>query len=188
MPGSARPAVFLDRDGVVNESPERKCFVKTIDDFRLLPGVVDAVRSLKQAGYLVWVLSNQSGVATGEIKLKDLEAITAEMERLFTSGAAALDGVLYCTHVDANQCDCRKPKSGLYHLAAKRSAINFEDSFSVGDQERDLVAAKAVKCRTILVLTGGVKKADIASFGSPPDAVKDSLSDAATWILDQQRS
>jgi len=183
MPGKAAQAIFLDRDGVINEHPGDAYYVKDSRAFRILPGVLEACRNLKKAGFGLWVLSNQSGIATGRIRPVDLEEITRGMKEAFSKSGAELNGVLYCPHQDSDRCDCRKPRHGLYDQVSRIASIDFKSSVTIGDAERDLVAGRAAGCKTVLVLTGRTASAEVAQFKEKPDAIHNDLKSAAAWIL-----
>jgi len=180
--------IFLDRDGVINKHPGEDYFVRSKGAFQILPGVTTAVRDLKAAGYGIWVLSNQSGVSTGMIRREDLEEITRVMKAEFKKNDADLDGVLYCSHSDEDQCECRKPKTGLYLQVSRYAPTDFYSSYAIGDSERDLAAGRAVGCKTILVLTGRSNIKDAEKFDVQPDVIKPDLKSAAEWILVQEKS
>lgn len=142
-------AVFLDRDGVINANVVRdgKPVAPTsVDDFRIFPGVEDAVRGLKDAGYLIVVVTNQPDVRTGRTSRETLEAMHAEIRRRMP-----VDDILACFHTDADNCGCRKPKPGLLTQAAAKWGIDLKESFMIGDRWRDVEAGQAVGCLTFLV-------------------------------------
>lgn len=150
-------AVFLDRDGTIIED---RHFVADPDDVRLLPGAAEAVRRFRDAGYLVVVASNQSGVARGLFDTDALAAVHARMEELLTAGGARLDGTHYCPYLDGPEAkiaayrrdsDLRKPKPGMLHQAADELDIDLSQSWMVGDSQRDMEAGDRAGCRTILV-------------------------------------
>jgi D-glycero-D-manno-heptose 1,7-bisphosphate phosphatase len=143
-----RRAVFLDRDGVINESIVRdgKPYApRSLDGFKLLPGVKEALRSLREAGFLNIVVTNQPDVATGKAKREDIDAIHAELRKL------PIDAVKVCFHDDAQQCACRKPRPGLLLEAAEEFGVDLPSSFLVGDRWRDVGAAHAAGCTALFV-------------------------------------
>ena len=173
-----RPAVFLDRDGVINANLERDgkpVAPTTLAEFRLLPGVEDAVRRLKAAGYLVIVCTNQPDVATGRTPRATVEAmhdlVRAKLD---------IDDIKVCFHSDADRCDCRKPKPGMILAAAQEYAIDLPRSYVVGDRWRDTGAGRAAGCLTIFVEYGYEQEGP-----NQPDHVVASLSEAADLILDR---
>jgi D-glycero-D-manno-heptose 1,7-bisphosphate phosphatase len=144
-----RAAVFLDRDGVINANILRdgKPVAPTQrDEFRLLPGVEDAVRRLKNAGYLVIVCTNQPDVATGRTARTALDAMHGLVREKLN-----VDDIKACFHTDNDGCDCRKPKPGMLLAAAREHGIDLAASYMVGDRWRDVAAGRAAGCRTIFV-------------------------------------
>lgn len=144
-----RRAVFLDRDGVLNEATVRdgKPYAPhSLEDFRLLPGVREALQSLRDAGFLNVVVTNQPDVATGKARREDIDAIHREILQKLP-----LDAVKVCLHSDADNCACRKPKPGLILEAARELGIDTSASFLVGDRWRDVQAAHAAGCTAYFV-------------------------------------
>jgi D-glycero-D-manno-heptose 1,7-bisphosphate phosphatase len=173
---SARPAVFLDRDGVINANLERNgrpVAPTTLADFRILPGVEDAVHRLKAVGYLIVVVTNQPDVADGHTARDTVDAMHA-----FVRARLAVDDIKVCFHNDAARCACRKPKPGMILNAAAEHGIDLARSYLVGDRWRDVVAGRAAGCSTIFVDYG--YKQDGPNF---PDRVVKSLAEAADIIL-----
>lgn len=150
-PNAAKAAVFLDRDGVLNEDLG---YVHRPEDLKILPGVVDALKELKRRGFLLIVVSNQSGVARGKFGPADVEAfndlLRTELVRL---GAPPLDDVFYCAHGPGDGCRCRKPKPGMIEDAAKRHGIDLGRSYLVGDKFDDVQCAVNAGVKGIQVLT-----------------------------------
>jgi D-glycero-D-manno-heptose 1,7-bisphosphate phosphatase len=175
-------AVFLDRDGVINESPGDGKYVLNSNELKILPGVPEAIRLLNEAGYLVAVISNQRGVARGLMSPDDLQAITHQMISEIGSAGASLAGVFYCTH-DKNQCDCRKPLPGLFHQAEAKLDIDLDRSFFVGDTRTDIEAGHAAGCKVFLVLTGKTTQEMIPALHPQPDYVAANLYDVAQTII-----
>ena len=150
-------AVFLDRDGTINIE---KDYLYQTEDFEFIPGAPEAIRLLNQAGIMVVVVTNQSGVARGYYTENDVESlhrhIATELERF----GAHVDAWLYCPHHPdgrgsyALPCNCRKPLPGMLQEAARRYNISLENSTIIGDKRADIEAGKAAGCRTILVRTG----------------------------------
>jgi D-glycero-D-manno-heptose 1,7-bisphosphate phosphatase len=155
----SRKAAFIDRDGVLNEE---RAFVHRIEDFTYLPGAVEALRLLKAAGYLLVVITNQSGIARGLYSETDYLALTEHMREHLAAAGATLDAVEYCPHLpDAPleryrlDCDCRKPKAGMLKRAVRALDIAPDESLLVGDRLSDLEAGRAAGIgRCFLVRTG----------------------------------
>ena len=153
--------IFLDRDGVINRDPGFGGYVTSWKEFGFLAGALEAIKKLNQAGFEVIVISNQAGVAKGLYTLKDLDKITQNMLREVEKAGGRIYSVHYCPHKDEDNCDCRKPKVGLFSQATKGQKINFVDTFFVGDNRRDVLAAKAIGAKSIFVLSGNTKLEDL---------------------------
>jgi D-glycero-D-manno-heptose 1,7-bisphosphate phosphatase len=144
-----RPAVFLDRDGVINEISVADGVPhppNNVDEFRFLPGVREACEALSRAGYLLIIVTNQPDVARGTQTREQVE----EMNRLVEQ-ELPVDLVMTCYHDNSDACDCRKPKPGLLLHAASKWEIDLTRSFMIGDRWSDTQAGKAAGCRTILI-------------------------------------
>jgi D-glycero-D-manno-heptose 1,7-bisphosphate phosphatase len=152
-------AAFIDRDGVLNEE---RAFVHRIEDFHLLPGALEALKALQSAGYLLVVITNQSGIARGLYSEADYLAFTGQMRARLKASGVGLDAIEYCPHLPNApleryriDCDCRKPKPGMLKRAIKGLDIDPGASFLVGDRLSDLEAGRAAGIgRCFLVRTG----------------------------------
>jgi D-glycero-D-manno-heptose 1,7-bisphosphate phosphatase len=153
MAGCPRPAVFLDRDGVINENVDG-AYVHEWAAFRFLPGAVEAIAALSRAGYPVVVVTNQAGIAHGHLSAAGLEEIHRQMVAAIRDGGGDVAAVMHCPHHPRDGCDCRKPRPGMLRRAADRLALDLDRSVLVGDHLTDVQAAHAAGCRAILVLTG----------------------------------
>ncbi|MHC1698554.1 MAG: D-glycero-beta-D-manno-heptose 1,7-bisphosphate 7-phosphatase [Geobacteraceae bacterium] len=180
-------AVFLDRDGVINVE---KGYLHRIEDFEFLPGVPQALRLLKEAGFLLVVVTNQSGVARGFYSLETVHEIHRHLQKELAVAGVALDGFYICPHHpehgaadSAGECDCRKPLPGMIERAISDFRIDPARSFLVGDKLSDIDAGRAAGCRTLLVRTGyGAKAAEAVPDDVP---IVDDLPAAARLIIDQ---
>jgi D-glycero-D-manno-heptose 1,7-bisphosphate phosphatase len=175
-----RSAVFLDRDGVINEN--RPDHVLSWSQFRVLPGVAEAIRKLNHEGVPVFVITNQASVGRGLLSQENLDDIHSRMVRVLASAGARIETVYTCPHRPEDQCECRKPKPGLLEFAARSHGLDLSRSFVVGDAATDIQAGRACGCRTILVLTGR-GRAQLAEKPDPPDYVALDLAEAALWII-----
>ncbi len=181
---AVRPAVFLDRDGVINQDPVE--FVTRPEELRLLSTSAQAIARFNALGVPVIVCSNQSGVAKGLYTLEDLQRISERLQEMLSEYNAHIDAFYYCPHDDSDGCDCRKPKPGLLLRAAREHRIALERSVFVGDSWRDIVAGRSAGVRTVLVLSGHVKPEMLDSpemQNHPPDHVAPDLRGAVEWIL-----
>jgi D-glycero-D-manno-heptose 1,7-bisphosphate phosphatase len=185
-------AVFLDRDGTVNEEVG---YLRDLAKLKLIPGAAAAIRRLNEAGHLVILVTNQSGVARGyfpESMVHDAHALLAKM---LGAEGARLDGIYYCPHHPTagtshytTECDCRKPATGLLNRAAKDLNIDLARSFMVGDKWSDVELGNRAGARSILVSTGFA--ADDPGNARPahikdPDLIAHDLAEAVDWILRQ---
>ncbi len=177
----ARPAVFLDRDGTLNEEVR---YLDRSDNLQLLPGAVQAVRLLNERGWRVVVVTNQSGVARGYFTENDLSVIHERLKRDLAQGGAYLDGIRYCPHHPDAGCLCRKPGVALFLDAAQQLDIDLAASYLVGDKLTDLLPARRLGARTVLVLTGygDAELSAARTAGFEPDYVAAGLLEAAQWI------
>jgi D-glycero-D-manno-heptose 1,7-bisphosphate phosphatase len=144
--------VILDRDGVINYDSD--AYIKTVDEWRPIPGSLEAIARLSQAGYTVAVATNQSGVSRGYYDLAELEAMHEKMQALLQALGGRVDFIAYCPHGPDEGCDCRKPLPGLLHQIAAHFNVSLAGIPVVGDSLRDLESALAVGACPILVRTG----------------------------------
>jgi D-glycero-D-manno-heptose 1,7-bisphosphate phosphatase len=173
--------VILDRDGVINfDSPQ---FIKSPAEWKPIPGSLEAIARLNQAGYRVVVASNQSGVGRGLLDMGTLNEINGKMHKALSVVGGRVDAVFYCPHGSDADCECRKPKPGMLQEIARRFNVDLAGVASVGDSLRDLQAADAVGARPFLVLTGkGAKTAEAAGLPAGTVVVED-LAEAVDRIL-----
>ena len=144
--------VVLDRDGVINQDSRE--FVKSVDEWLPLPGSIDAVAALSNAGFTVAVASNQSGLARGLFVETDLSAMHRKLRELVEVAGGSIDLIVYCPHGPDDDCDCRKPKPGLLKQIGARFDHEMSGVPVIGDSLRDLEAARSIGARPILVRTG----------------------------------
>lgn len=178
--------VFLDRDGVINQFPGVGHYVTRLEAFRMLPGAAEAIGRLTRAGREVHVISNQGCVARGLITMRELDRITARMREEAAARGGRIDGVHYCVHQTTDECECKKPKTALFHRAAAGRPIEWARAVFVGDSEEDLRAGRALGCRTVTVLSGRLDPAALEALPLKPDAVKADLAEAVEWILQEK--
>jgi len=149
-----RKAVFLDRDGVINEiGSERVKYVNKPEDLRILPGVAEGIAQLRRLGYLIFVVTNQGGVGLGYMKRGMLEKIHEKMMELLQKEhpEALIDDIAYCHHRPNSGCPCRKPKPGMILELAQKHKIKLAESWMVGDRDVDIMAGQKAGCRTALI-------------------------------------
>lgn len=155
LDGAGRPsraAVFVDRDGVINE--ERRDYVTRWSEFRFLPGAVEALVALSQAGLRVLVITNQSAIHRGLASRDDVRRLHRRMIASVARAGGRVDGVYVCPHRPDEECACRKPRPGLLLRAAARHRLDLARCYLIGDKLSDIEAGLAVGCRCILVSTG----------------------------------
>lgn len=181
-----KPAVFVDRDGVICEN--RADYVKSWTEFAFIPGSIEALASLSNAGMRVFIVTNQSAVGRGHISRRQLDVIHEKMLDVLAGAGAKIEGILVCPHHPDDRCDCRKPKPGLLTDAALRFKVSLDGSVMVGDHRDDIEAGAAAGCETVLVKTGrGAQTVAERRWGAAkPGFVADDLVDAAIWILARQ--
>ena len=185
-----RPAVFLDRDGTINE---QMGYINHISRFVMLPRAAAGIRLLNAQGIPVVVVSNQSGLARGYFPESLIQEVHAKMNRVLAEAGAHVDGIYICPHhPEAKEerfrlaCDCRKPKPGLFLQAAADLDLDLGRSYVVGDRWSDLKAAAAVQAKGVLVLTG-YGRGDYEYIGPTqpvqPTYVSEDLYAAVEWIV-----
>lgn len=145
-------AIFLDRDGVLNEVlSSRVKFVNQPKDLFLLEGAAEAVAELSNSGFDIFVVTNQGGVGLGFLKEKDLKKIHDHLIKLVKQHGGHIKEVAYCPHKPKAGCECRKPNAGMLFELAERHDISLKDSVMVGDHERDIEAGKKAGCKTVFI-------------------------------------
>ncbi|MGH2521401.1 MAG: D-glycero-beta-D-manno-heptose 1,7-bisphosphate 7-phosphatase [Anaerolineales bacterium] len=160
-----RPALFLDRDGVIIEN--RADYVKGVDEVRFIPGALEALARLAHSALRIVVVTNQSAVGRGLLTLASLETINAHLLAQVAAASGRIDGVYVCPHRPDEGCDCRKPAPGLLQRAARDLGIDLAASVMIGDAITDMLAAQAVGARPILVRTGLGATQELSHLGLP---------------------
>jgi D-glycero-D-manno-heptose 1,7-bisphosphate phosphatase len=162
---SGRRAAFLDRDGTLIDERE---FLADPDDVAIVPGAPAALRSIRDAGFALVVITNQSGIARGLYSEREFAAVQRRLESMLAAEGVTLDGVFHCPHHPdfSGPCDCRKPATGMFRLAADRLGLDLAASIYVGDRVRDVLPALELGGRGFLVTTGyGSAEATAAPAG-----------------------
>jgi D-glycero-D-manno-heptose 1,7-bisphosphate phosphatase len=185
-------AIFLDRDGTINVE------VGHLDhesDLALIEGSAEGIALLKDAGFKIVIVTNQSVIARGRISELELRQIHLALTEVLSASGARFDAIYYCPHHPQEgdgeytmSCDCRKPRPGMLLQASRELEIDLGRSYIVGDRLSDLEAGRAVGCVEILVRTGhgGWSEATLDEGVSRPDYVADDLLDAAGWIMERE--
>lgn len=181
-------AIFLDRDGTINEEMG---YINHIDRFMLMPGAAAAIRSINESGLKAVVVTNQSGAARGYFPEELIDQVHRKMSRLLEEESAFLDGIYTCTHAppskgESGGCGCRKPKIGLMKQAAQELNLDLQESYVVGDRLKDVEMARNAGAKAVLVLTG-YGRGELGFLGPTrkvePDFVAEDLAEAVEWIL-----
>jgi len=152
MPARDLKLVVIDRDGTLNRDPED--YLHGPDDWEPMPGALEAVARLNEAGWRVVIASNQSGLGRGLFDVATLNAVHARMHKALAQAGARVDAVFFCPHAPEEACECRKPLPGLFLQIARRYGVPPSQIVAVGDSVRDACAGVAAGCDTHLVLTG----------------------------------
>lgn len=148
---SPQKYIFLDRDGTLNVRPPRACYIERPEDFVWLEGAKEAVKMLKDAGYFIILISNQPGLARGNLTEDTLQKIHGKMQKELEDIGAGIDKIYYCPHNWDDGCECRKPRPGMFYMAQKEYSIDLTKCYMIGDDERDVEAGEAAGCKCLLV-------------------------------------
>jgi len=182
MPGRNR-AVFVDRDGTLNVNID---YLSDPEKYQLYPGVAEGLRLLKEAGFLIVVITNQSGIGRGIFDDKALERVHQRMRDLLAKEGAVIDAVYYCPHHPNDKCACRKPGTALFNMAAKDLHIDPKKSFVIGDMKMDVAAGQKMGARTALVPEPRNRAKTLKAmegWEAKPDFVGDDFLSAVRWVL-----
>ena len=144
------PTIILDRDGVLNKRP-KSLYVRTWDDWEWIPGAKEAINLLKNAGYRIILVTNQSGIARKKMTEQDLHSIHEKMQKELSRTCNCIDKIYYCPHGPDDNCECRKPKPGMLLQAQRDFNLDLSKTYFIGDDQRDMQAGNAAGCKTLLV-------------------------------------
>jgi histidinol-phosphate phosphatase family protein len=142
-------AIFIDRDGVINYN--RNDYVKSWDEFKFIPGSIEAIKKINETGRLLIIITNQSPIGRGIFPIEILEGIHKKMLDELSKSDAHIDAIYFCPHAPNDNCSCRKPEPGLILKAEKDFNIDLTDSWMIGDADSDLEAGETAGCKTIKV-------------------------------------
>jgi D-glycero-D-manno-heptose 1,7-bisphosphate phosphatase len=173
-------AVFLDRDGVINRKAPNGEYIVNWPQVEILPGSVEAAATLGRAGYLIFIVTNQRGLATGKIREADLAEIHSKLREVFLKAGVSIADVYHCSHDLQAQCSCRKPKAGMLYQAAREHHLKLADCWMVGDSVSDIQAGMVAGCKTVWITDCPIDKRCEAK----PDVQADTLQAAVTRILE----
>ncbi len=164
--------IFLDRDGVINKFPGRGEYVTKKEELIILERSAEAIAKLNRAGFLVYVVSNQAGVGRGIFSEKDLMNVTEKLREELKRYDAKIDEIFYCTHHPDKGCNCRKPKTGMVDGILSKYPIKERKRFYfIGDSQVDVLLAKNVGVRAVLVLSGGTQYDEVDKWDVKPDMI-----------------
>jgi D-glycero-D-manno-heptose 1,7-bisphosphate phosphatase len=188
---ASRRAVFLDRDGVLNED---RGYVSRPEDFAWIPGSINALRALGRAGWRIVVVTNQSGIARGLFGPAEYDNLTSWMHAELAPHGVTLDGVYHCPHLpDAplaawhRQCECRKPAPGMLRRAARDLKIDLSASVMIGDKPSDILAGRAAGVAACIRIADAIDHASCDIDDPPSDFTCESLAEAARWLVQGER-
>lgn len=179
--------IFIDRDGVINEDPIGD-YIKRWEDFRLMTGVISALKQFVDQGYSIVIISNQAGIGDGQFSKEALDKITEKMLALLLEQDIKIRAVYYCLHGKKANCDCRKPKTGLFERAAQDILFDRAKTYFIGDKATDIEAGIRFGLRTVFVLTGhGSNDRSKLVADRVPEHIAPSIAEAAQYVLDRNR-
>jgi len=173
--------IILDRDGVINQDSDQ--YIKSPDEWRALPGSLEAIASLNRAGYRVVVATNQSGLARGLFDIDALNAIHRKMHDQLERVGGQLDGIVFCPHAPADNCNCRKPAPGMLKQISERFVVDLEGVLMVGDTLGDLQTADAAGATPVLVRSGKGSATERKIQNRPQQIIFDDLASVVDWLL-----
>ncbi len=182
--------IFIDRDGVINKDPggwTPYSYVTKLSELEFLPGALEALAKLNRAGFKVVVISNQAGVGKGHFTKRQLEEVNSFILAEVKRHGGNIQESFYCIHKREDNCSCRKPKTGLLEMAAKKYHIVPRDTFFIGDSEVDIESGAAVGASTVFVLSGKNTMDTMKKFPVKPDFIFKDLLEAVEWILAKER-
>jgi D-glycero-D-manno-heptose 1,7-bisphosphate phosphatase len=179
--GKKMPAVFLDRDGTLIEHVE---YLHDPEQLKIIPGVLEAIKKLREGGYRIVMVTNQPGIGIGYFTKEDFFKVNRAFLRQASKAGVMIDRIYFCPHNQADGCSCRKPEPGMLVRAVQDLNIDIAKSYIVGDATTDIEVGRRIGCKTVLVKTGigGSDK----TFAAKPDLEVDDLAQAALKILSSE--
>ncbi|MEM2869030.1 MAG: HAD family hydrolase [Thermoplasmata archaeon] len=182
-----KKAVFVDRDGTLNVNID---YLSDPSLYQLYPGVAEGLRMLKEEGFVIVVVTNQSGIGRGFFDETTLERIHDKMRLELAKGGASVDRVYYCPHLPSEGCACRKPGTALFERAAEELGIDLRQSFVIGDTYMDVAAGHTIGARTALVPEPRHRErilAEMKGWDVRPDFIGEDFLSAARWVVEISR-
>lgn len=177
-----RRPLFLDRDGVLNV--DITPYVPRVEEFRIFPYAVEALVSLANAGFDLFVISNQQGVAKGITPLEELAKMNEALQALLRPFEVQIRKFYYCTALRGENHDWRKPAPGMVFAARDEFDLDLSGAFFIGDKDTDMECAVRAGLRPLLVLSGVTAPHEVAAFSHPPEAVFPTLAEAANYVIE----
>jgi len=182
-PAKTSPAVFIDRDGTVNEEVS---YLHEPEKFRLLPQAVEGIRQFQDMGYRIIIITNQPGIGMGYFSKEDFYKVNREMLRAFSAAGILVDKVYFCPHSKSEKCECRKPGQALIERAREELNLDLTRSIFIGDKTSDIETGLRAGMNTVLVTTGyGGKDGE---YDAVSDVSSNSLKEAADYFLKKERN
>ncbi|SDG15664.1 D-alpha,beta-D-heptose 1,7-bisphosphate phosphatase [Onishia taeanensis] len=179
--------VILDRDGVINQDSDQ--YIKSLDEWVPYPSAIDAIARLSRSGWTVAVATNQSGIGRGYFDESVVNAIHTRLNALVEDAGGKIEQIVYCPHEPADNCECRKPKSGLLETIRDRLGLSdLARSWMVGDSLRDLQAGEAIGCRSVLVRTGKGSDTEAKGDGLQDARIFDDLAAFVDWLINETQA
>lgn len=172
-------AIFLDRDGVVIRKAPEGDYVKDWSEVEFLPGSLEAIAAFTKLGRKVIIVTNQRGLATGQIRRENMEVIHSKIQKSVEKCGGQITAIYYCPHDKHRLCDCRKPKPGMLLQAATEHDLRLPDCWMIGDKASDIAAGKTAGCKTALI----TRSIDHQMWVDKPDFCAENLAIAAKQIL-----
>jgi len=171
--------ILLDRDGIINQDSLH--YIKSVDEFIILPGSLESIARLTRAGYRIGVATNQSGVARGFYTFDELNAIHNKMIQAVEAAGGKIDAIEYCPHMPDSGCGCRKPAPGMLLALAKRFECNLDNVPFIGDRVSDIEAAEAAGAKPMMVLSPMTDRVSLLDYPYVP--IFHSLAECIDWLL-----
>ena len=178
--------IFLDRDGVINKDPggwTEHGYVTRWRDFIFLPGSKEAIKKLNDNGYDIILVSNQAGINKGYYSEDELNSINENMLGEIVKSGGKIKKVYYCLHQDSDNCDCRKPRTGLLKKAEEKLGVKARGNYFIGDGKMDIEAGEKMGLKTVLLLSGKSNLENMRTWRVLPDYIFDNLEEAVDFIL-----
>ena len=182
---SKNKTIFLDRDGVINKDPggwTPHSYVTKLEEFIIFPYAEKAIKKLNDAGFDIVIISNQAGVSKGHYTKEALDEVNKFMIDKLEKNGGKIKATFYCVHQNSDNCDCRKPRTGLFKKAEEKLGIEAKGSFFVGDGKTDVEAADTAGLKSVLVLSGKTDVKDVKDWSVKPDYIFDDLLEAVEFI------